>query len=59
MSMNKKQIIECYAEWAVNFSNDTYGEIEWLVSRLDEEAFKDIVDVVEIQKSLNDDYDNN
>ena len=58
MSMNKKQIIECYAEWAVNFSNDPYGEIEWLVSKLDEEAFKDIVDVVEMHKSLDDAYDN-
>ncbi len=54
MSMNKKQIIEWYADWAVNFSNDPYGEIEWLVSKLDEEAFKDILDVYEMHKSLND-----
>ena len=52
--MNKEQIIKCYADWAVNFSNDPYGEIEWLVSKLDDEAFKDIVDVVEMHKSLKD-----
>ena len=52
MTMNKEQIIKWYSDWAVNLSNDPYGEIEWLVSKLDEESFKDIIDVYEQQKSL-------
>ena len=50
--MDKEQIIRWYADWAVNFSNDPYGEIEWLVSLLDEESFKEIVGVYEMHKSL-------
>ena len=50
--MDRKKITEWYADWAINYSNDPYGEIEWLVSKLDDEAFKEIIDVYEMQKSL-------
>lgn len=49
---SKEQVIKWYSNWAVNLSNDVYGEIEWLVSKLDDESFKDIIDVYEQQKSL-------
>jgi|OM-RGC.v1.036236204 hypothetical protein len=53
--MDKEQIIRWYADWAVNLSNDPYGEIEWLVSKLDKESFKEIIDVYKMHKSLKSD----
>lgn len=55
--MPRKEITKWYSDWAVNYSNDPYGEIEWLVSKLDDEAFKEIVEVYEMHKSLVSDND--